>query len=120
MSFSGATDTPGEWAALFGLGGGVLDVHSLKLTSGATPSDLLSKGVSVWSGSLSTGGGSLSRGVSGGLGLCPGGLCLGVWGSLSSRVCPRGVSVHWWVTVDGVWVCQRTPPPKVKSRQYAS
>ena len=52
--FRGATDTPvldfwrcllwvskPEWAALFALGGGIGDVHSLKFTSGVTPPNLL-------------------------------------------------------------------------------
>ena len=30
-----------EWAALFTLGGGVCDVHSLRIISGVTPAELL-------------------------------------------------------------------------------
>ena len=54
MSFCRATDIPildfwwhllcvskPEWAALFTLGRGLCDVHSLRLTSGVTPVDLL-------------------------------------------------------------------------------
>ena len=54
MSFYGSTDTPvldfwwcllwvskPERAALFTLGGGICDVHSLRFTSGAIPTNLL-------------------------------------------------------------------------------